>query len=93
VELGAQDVLDDALGVCGEFDVLVEEVGLEVVAGLDVFEDVGEEDDFELVEVQDLDHVQQLVGVVPWVVLNGALECFVGLVGEDGFKILPSSSW
>jgi hypothetical protein len=90
VELGAQD---DALGVCGEFDVLVEEVRLEVVAGLDVFEDVGEEDDFELVEVEDLDHVQQLVGVVPWAVLNGALEYFVGLVGEDGFKILPSSSW
>jgi hypothetical protein len=89
VELGAQDVLDGALHLCRQFDVLVEEVGFRVVAGLDIVEDVGEEDDFELVEVEDLDHVQQqLVGVVPWVVLGGALEYFVGLVGEAGLEVL-----
>ena len=73
----------------GDLDVVVEEVGLAVVAGLDVVEDVGEEDDLELVEVEDLaDQQQQLVGVVPGMLVGGLVQDLVRLVGEPRLQVL-----
>ena len=66
-----------------DFDVLVEQFGLGVVAGLDVVEDVGEEDDFELVEVEGLGDVQdEFVGVLSRVVFRRLAQDLVRFVGE-----------
>lgn len=77
-----EDQLDEFVDLGGDLDV-VEELWFCVVAGFDIAEDVGEEDDFELVEVEDLDHVQQhLVGVVIGIIICCLLQDLVGFVGE-----------
>ena len=84
-----EEGLDDVVDLGGDLDVVVEEVGLAVVAGLDVVEDVGEEDDLELVEVEDLaDQQQQLVGVVPGMLVGGLVQDLVRLVGEPRLQVL-----
>jgi hypothetical protein len=91
---GVEAVLEDAFDDFGDdrtdLDIVVEEVGFGVVAGLAVVEDVGEEDDFELVEVEGLGDVQQqVVGVVPRVGLRHLVQDLVGLVGEPAAHVLP----
>ena len=84
-----EEALDDEVDLGGDLDVVVEEVGLTVVAGLDLVEDVGEEDDLELVEVEDLaDQQQQLVGVVPRLLVGRLVEDLVRLVGEPRLQVL-----
>ncbi len=85
-----QDVVDYALNRLTDLDLLVEQLGLAVVAGLDIVEDVREEDYLKLVQVEHLRDVEQhLVGVVPQVVLGRLVQDLVRLVGEAALAVLP----
>lgn len=78
----SQDQPDEFIDLRGDLDI-VEELWLCAVAGFDIAEDVGEEDYFKLVEVEDLDHVEQhFVRVVIWIVICCLLQDLVGFVGE-----------
>lgn len=60
------------------------------MAGLDVVEDVGEEDYLKLVEVEGLGDVQQqLVGVQLGVVLRHLVQYLIRLVGQSAPHELP----
>ena len=89
MHLFRNNLLDKFVHVPRNFHIFAEQIGLIVVAGLDVVEDVREEDYLELVEVEDLGRVeQQLVGVVPGTVLGCFVEDLVGLVCETRHQVL-----
>lgn len=53
-----EDAFNDFIDCRADLNVVIEEVTLTVIAGLGIIKDVGEEDDFKLVEMKSLGDMQ-----------------------------------